>query len=60
MRFSFAEYLLAGGVVLGIVGLILWRVLPIPARVPPFLLTSLLAMGYGGYETWRRRRSPRP
>jgi hypothetical protein len=52
---SFAQYLLVGGAVLLAIGLGLWWVLPVPMTFPPFLLTALLALGYGGYE-WRRDR----
>jgi hypothetical protein len=57
-RLSFAHYLLAGGAALGLLGLVLWRMLPIAMSCPPFLLTPVLALGYGGYELWRNR-SPR-
>lgn len=30
-----------------IIGLVLWFVLPIKLTFPPFLLTALLALGYG-------------
>jgi hypothetical protein len=58
---TFARNLLAGGAALGVGGLILWRILPIPESFPPFLVTALLAMGYGGYEIRQeqaRRKKP--
>jgi hypothetical protein len=58
---SFARYLLIGAAVLAVIGLVLWRVLPVPMPVPPFVFTALLAAGYGGYEWWRiRSRGGRP
>jgi hypothetical protein len=56
-RSTFAYYFLAGGAALGLLGLVLWRALPISSTLPPFLFTSLLAIGYGAFELWRERRS---
>jgi hypothetical protein len=52
----FARVLLAGGAVLLVFGLILWRMLPIATHFPPYMVTAALALGYGGYE-WRRGRT---
>jgi hypothetical protein len=46
----FARALVAGGAALLVFGLILWYALPIAAGFPPYLVTALLALGYGGYE----------
>ncbi len=35
------------GVLLAVVGLIFWFTLPIPSMFPPFLVTAVLALGYG-------------
>jgi hypothetical protein len=51
----FAPWLLLGGVVLGGIGLVLWWMLPFSSALPPFLFSSLLAIGYGGCEMWRQR-----
>lgn len=44
-----ARWLLIGGGVLAILGLILWFALPVSMPFPPYLLTALLALGYGAY-----------
>lgn len=59
-RFSFAQYLIAGGLTLGLLGLVLWWALPIPTPYPPFLVTSLLAIVYGGYELRRKKDASKP
>jgi hypothetical protein len=40
---------LTSGVLLAVIGLILWFTLPIPLRFPPYLGTALLALGYGAF-----------
>jgi hypothetical protein len=50
------SFFIAGGL-LALAGLVLWRILPIPLSVPPYLLTSLLAVGYG-LVCWRNSRRP--
>jgi len=53
-----ARLFLITGAVLAIVGMILWFTLPIPAMFPPYLVTALLALGYG--VVWNcRRATPR-
>jgi hypothetical protein len=47
-RFMARLFLIGGGLV-AVLGVLLWFVLPIPAMFPPFLLTALLALGYGIY-----------
>ncbi len=49
-RPSFAHGLLLGGAALGLLGLILWWALPMAQSGPPFLLTPLLALGWGAGE----------
>jgi hypothetical protein len=51
----FSRAVLAGGAVLLVLGLILWHTLPIAAGFPPYVVTSLLAIGYGLYEAWTFR-----
>jgi hypothetical protein len=46
-RLFMARLFLIGGGMLAIIGFILWFVLPIKLVFPPFLLTTLLALGYG-------------
>jgi 4-hydroxybenzoate polyprenyltransferase len=48
----FAAVLLGGGLALLIFGLVLWHALPIAADLPPYLVTAILAIGYGLYEAW--------
>jgi hypothetical protein len=55
-RLFMARLFLIGGGVLAAVGLILWYALPIPSMFPPYLVTALLAVGYGVYL--RRERPP--
>ena len=50
-------FLLCGGV-LAIAGLVLGHVLPIPDLFPPYLVTALLALGYGAYCHCWPSRSP--
>ena len=47
-------FLLTGGL-LAVFGLILWFTLPIPLLLPPYLVTALLALGYGVY-CWQSGR----
>jgi len=42
-----ARLFLLGGGLLAVIGLILWFALPIPSMFPPYLATTLLALGYG-------------
>jgi hypothetical protein len=53
-----AQRFFIGGGVLLVVGLILWLVLPIKLGYPPFLLTALLCLIYGGV-CLRQSRRPR-
>lgn len=46
------------GLVLAVLGLVLWYVLPIRPMLPPYLATALLAMAYGEY--CRRRGGSEP
>lgn len=60
--FSMAHWFLLGGGALGLLGLILWVTLPIKSTLPPYLITALLALGYGlfcltrGRPTGNRKR----
>lgn len=47
-----ARLFLFGGAGLVVVGLILWFVLPISSTLPPYLVTGLLALGYGAACRW--------
>ena len=58
MRPLFASLLFWGGIALGVVGLILWRILPIPANGPPFVLTPILAVGLGVFDWYWQRTFP--
>lgn len=49
-----ARLFLVGGGLLAVIALILWFMLPIAAMFPPYLVTALLALGYGAFC---RRRS---
>jgi hypothetical protein len=55
-RFTFAHYLLGGGIALGLLGLILWWALPIASSLPPFCFTALLAIAFGVWQLVRSRR----
>ena len=56
-RLTFAPVLLLFGVVLGLLGLVLWKTLPIPMSWPPFGLTSLTAIVCGALDWfWRHRQ----
>jgi hypothetical protein len=48
-----ARLFLMGGGALAVIGLILWFVLPVASVFPPYMVTALLALGYGG-ACWRR------
>jgi len=52
-----ARLFLIGGALLAVAGLVLWFVLRIPAMFPPYLITALLAAGYGAYCRWPGRSS---
>jgi len=39
-------FLMTGGLS-AVIGLLLWFTLPIPSMFPPYLVTALLALGYG-------------
>jgi uncharacterized membrane protein len=51
--FFMARLFLIGGGLLAVIGLILWFVLPIASMFPPYAVTALLALGYGGACWWR-------
>jgi hypothetical protein len=55
----FARALLVGGAALLILGLILGHALPMATGLPPYLVTALLALAFGGYEWWRGRTPKR-
>lgn len=51
-------FLISGGL-LAVIGLILWLTLPIPSMFPPYLVTALLALGYGvACSGWNPFRGP--
>jgi hypothetical protein len=56
-RLFMARLFLMGGALLAVIGLVLWFVLPVPSMFPPYLVTGLLALGYGA-ACWWRSRSP--
>ena len=47
-----ARFFLIGGGLLVVIGLILWFVLPISSALPPYLVTAVLALGYGAACRW--------
>jgi hypothetical protein len=51
-------FFMTGGLLL-VIGLMLWFTLPIPSMAPPYLVTALLALGYGVYcwQSGRPRRA---
>jgi uncharacterized membrane protein len=51
-RLFMTRLFLIGGGLLAVVGLILWFTLPIPSMFPPYIVTALLALGYGVYCLW--------
>ena len=44
-----ARLFLTTGSVLLVLGLVFWFTLPIPSMFPPYLVTALLALGYGAW-----------
>jgi hypothetical protein len=46
-RFSVPQCFLVGGGAVVALGLVLWYALPVPLTFPPYLVTGLLALGYG-------------
>ncbi len=54
--FTLARWFLVGGAGLGVIGLVLWLVLPIQLGFPPFLFTALLSLIFGGICLARARR----
>jgi hypothetical protein len=44
-----ARWFLIGGGVLAVIGLVLWRTLPVAMEFPPYLATAVLALGYGAF-----------
>ncbi len=56
-RVFIARLFLISGGVLAIVGFVLWFALPIPGMFPPYLVTALLALGYGVFWNCRRART---
>ena len=44
-----ARWFLIGGAALAVIGLVLWRVLPVTMEFPPYLVTAALALGYGAF-----------
>jgi hypothetical protein len=57
-RVFIARLFLISGVVLALAGFLLGFTLPIPALFPPYLVTALLALGYGvACRCWRPRPS---
>ena len=48
-RSFMARWFLVGGAALAVIGLILWRVLPVSLDVPPYLATAGLALAYGAF-----------
>ena len=54
-RHFIARWFLLGGGLFAVLGLVLWFVLPIRSMFPPYLVTTLLALGYGAYCRRRER-----
>jgi hypothetical protein len=54
-RLSIARWFLLVGVLLAVIGLVLWFTLPFRSTFPPFVATAVLALGYGGFCEWRDR-----
>ena len=46
-RSFLSHWILFGGGALAVMGLVLWLALPISMSCPPYLVTALLALGYG-------------
>jgi hypothetical protein len=55
-QFFIARLFLWGGGILAVIGLALWFALPIHGVFPPYLVTALLALGYG--VICRRQKFP--
>jgi uncharacterized membrane protein len=58
-HFFMARVFLIGGALLTVIGVILWFALPTGATFPPFLVTALLAVGYGAFCFWQYRSGVR-
>jgi hypothetical protein len=56
-NFLMAHWFLLGGGALALLGLVLWVSFPVKTTLPPYLVTALLALGYGLFCLWRRRRA---
>jgi|HubBroStandDraft_1064217.scaffolds.fasta_scaffold254357_2 hypothetical protein len=56
-HFSTAQWFLLGGGALALLSLILWVTLPVKPALPPYLITALLALGYGLLCLMRKRQS---
>jgi len=54
-HFTMAHWFLLGGGALALLGLILWVALPVRSTLPPYLITALLALGYGLFCLTRNR-----
>ena len=52
-----ARLFLISGLVLALLGLVLWFILPITSIFPPYIVTAFIALGYGGYCLLRGRSS---
>ncbi len=48
-RSLLARWFLGGGLLLGLSGLALWKVLALPLAFPPYLATAVLALVYGAF-----------
>ena len=48
-RHFIARWFLLGGAFFAVAGVVLWIALPIRSMFPPYLVTTLLALGYGEY-----------
>ncbi len=56
-HFLMGYWFLLGGGALALLGLILWAALPVRSTLPPYLITALLALGYGVFCLTRSRES---
>ena len=54
-RHFIARWFLLGGAFLAVAGMVLWFALPIRSMFPPYLVTALLALGYGEFCRKRER-----
>jgi hypothetical protein len=50
-----ARCFLTGGAALAVIGLVLWRTLPVSLGFPPYLATAAFALGYGAFCLVRGR-----